>query len=73
MTLSDIKAMDKPLLTPREVAEVLGIDQQGLRTWAHQRPQELGFPVIITGEKGRSVRFPRVPFLNYITGGEYGD
>ena len=63
MTLSDIKSMDKPLLTLREVAEVLRVDQQGLRTIAHQQPERLGFPVIICGRKGRSVRVPRVPFL----------
>lgn len=66
MTLDEIKASDKPLLTPREVAEALGVDQQGLRVWAHQRPDELGFPVMITGERGRTVRFPRIPFLKFM-------
>ena len=63
MTLEEIKACDKPLLTPKEVATALGIDEQGLRIKAHTCPERLGFPVIIVGRNGRSVRIPRLALL----------
>lgn len=66
MTLEEIRSSDKVLLTPKDVATALGIDEQGLRVQAHDCPERLGFPVTICGRKGRSVRIPRVPFLRYI-------
>lgn len=66
MTLSDIQRMDKPLLSVREVADVLGVDPQGIRTAAHQQPDRLGFPTIICGRRGRTIKVPRIPFLQFM-------
>lgn len=66
MTLNELRESDKALLTPKEVASALGLDEQGIRVMAHENPAALGFPVLITGRKGRSVRIPRVPFLRYM-------
>ena len=63
MTLDEIKASDKSVLTPAEVAEVLGCDAQDVRIQARTAPERLGFPVIII--KSRT-KIPRVPFLRYI-------
>lgn len=65
MTLEEIKALDREYLLPREVAEVLQCDVQGLRVWSRQRPQELGFPITIIGSR---IRIPRLPFIEFMTG-----
>lgn len=63
MTLDEIKASDKSVLTPAEVAEVLGCDAQDVRIQARLAPEKLGFPVIII--KSRT-KIPRIPFLRYM-------
>lgn len=63
MTLEEIKALDREYLLPREVAEVLQCDVQGLRVWSRQRPEALGFPVTIIGSR---IRIPRIPFLRHM-------
>lgn len=65
MTLSEIKQSDKAVLIPADVAEVLGCDPNNIRLAAHQRPELLGFPVIVVGSR---VKIPRVPFLKYVCG-----
>ena len=65
MTLDEIKASDKSVLTPAEVAEVLGCDAQDVRIQARTAPERLGFPVIII--KSRT-KIPRLPFLRYMSG-----
>ena len=66
MTLNEIKASDKVMLTPADVAEALGVDAQGIRVMAHEQPERLGFPVVVCGRNGRAVRIPRVAFLKYL-------
>ena len=59
MTLSDIEAMDRSVLTPAIVSEYLGCDQQTLRLQARLRPDLLGFPVVCVGTR---VKIPKEPF-----------
>lgn len=66
MTLNEIKASDKVMLTPSDIAEALGVDAQGIRVMAHEQPERLGFPVVVCGRNGRAVRIPRVAFLKYL-------
>lgn len=68
MTLDEIRRSDKVLLTPADVAEVLGADPQTIRTAALDNPQTLGFPV---SRIGKLTRIPRKPFLAFL--GEGGD
>ena len=68
MTLDEICNNDKVLLTPKDVATALGIDEQGLRVQAHACPERLGFPIMITGRNGRSVRIPRLAFIRWAEG-----
>lgn len=63
MTLDEIRNSTKEVLTPAEVAPVLGCDPQGIRVQARTAPEKLGFPVIII--KSRT-KIPRVPFLRYM-------
>ena len=71
MTIDEIRNSDKVMLTPAEVASAIGTDAQGIRIMAHDNPAALGFPVTITGREGRRVLIPRIPFLNYLTGGQH--
>lgn len=62
-TLQDLIELDRECLTPQHVAHVLQSDPQTIRLCARQRPELLGFPVIITG---RRVKIPRIPFLRFM-------
>lgn len=66
MTLDEIKASTKVMLTPADVAEALGVDAQGIRVMAHEQPERLGFQVVICGRNGRAVRIPRIAFLKFL-------
>ena len=62
MTLDEIRASDKAVLTPAEVAPVLGVNPQSIRS---ADPVDLGFPVIKLGTR---TLIPRVPFLAVMEG-----
>ena len=61
--LDDIKAMDKDYITPAIAAPVCGMHEHTIRLIAHERPDDLTFPVLIGGPDGRLVRIPRIPFI----------
>lgn len=65
MTLQDLKAMSKTMLTPAEAAQVIGCDPQLIRIAARQCPETLHFPVIVIGNR---VKIPRVAFINFLEG-----
>ena len=65
MTLSEIKATDKPMLTPADIAEVLHCDAQSVRLAARLKPELLGFPVCVIGHR---VKVPRDGFLRWLEG-----
>lgn len=67
MTLSEIKQSDKDVLIPADVAPVIGCNPHQIRVTARQRPELLGFPVIVVGTR---VKIPRKPFIQFIEGGE---
>lgn len=71
MTIDDIKAMNKVVITPDEAARVIGCSAQYIRVAARQCPEQLKFPIFFIG---RRVKIPRVPFINYLEKGErFGD
>lgn len=65
MNIEEMKRSTKEVLTPQDVAEVLSCDPQSVRVLARQRPDLLGFPVIVIKSR---VKIPRRAFLKYITG-----
>lgn len=69
MTLEEIRASDKPFLTPAEVAPVLGAHPQSIRVAAKEAPELLGFPVTVIGA---ITKIPRKPFLRFL-GEEAGE
>ena len=63
MTISEIRSSDKLFLIPSDVAPVLGCDPQNIRVAAQSRPELLGFPVSVVGNR---VKIPRSPFLRFV-------
>lgn len=61
MTLEEIRKSDKVFLLPKDIAPVLGSNEQSIRDSA--RLGELGFPVTFVGNR---TKIPRIPFLKYI-------
>lgn len=55
--------VDREWFTVAEICGVLNADPQTLRLTARQRPELLGFPVIVAGNR---VKVPRIPFLRYM-------
>lgn len=60
MTLEEIKSSDKAVLTPADVAPILRCDPHWIRIAARERPDLLGFPVIVMNSR---TKIPRIPFL----------
>ena len=54
---------DREYFTADEICGVLAINPQTIRDTARQRPELLGFPVILTGSR---VRIPRIPVLRFM-------
>ena len=65
MTLKEIEAMEREMLSPAIVAAVLNADPQELRMQARERPELLGFPTICIGSR---VKIPKEGFLSYCRG-----
>lgn len=54
---------DREFFTADEISFVLNMNPQTIRDTARQRPELLGFPVILAGSR---VRIPRIPFLRFM-------
>ena len=65
MTIKEIAALETEVLTPNQVAPVLGVNPQSIRIQAVENPERLGFPVIVIGSR---VKIPKWPFLEYMGG-----
>ena len=59
-TLEELASSDKIFFTAEEISGVVGSDAQAIRVMARQRPELLGFDVVIIGNR---VKIPRIPFL----------
>lgn len=65
MTLDEIRNSTKEVLTPADVAPVLGCDPQDIRVAAKQHPERLGFNVAVIGTR---VKVPRLAFIRWMEG-----
>lgn len=54
---------DREYFTAEEICGVLGTHPQTIRDTARQRPELLGFPVVLSTHR---VRIPRIPFLRFM-------
>ena len=62
MTLREIKSSSKEMLTPADVAPVLGCNPYSINVMARDCPDRLGFPVCMIGNR---VKIPRRAFLRW--------
>ena len=62
-TLDDLINMDKPFLTPADIAGALGSNPQTIRVTARQRPDLIGFDFTFVGNR---MKIPRIPFLRFM-------
>lgn len=65
MTLEDLKAMDREMLTPAIVAKVIRCDPYFITIQARTNPTALGFPVSVQGTR---TRIPRRAFIRWMEG-----
>ncbi len=63
MTLDEITRSSKEMLSPADVATVLGADPYGINRMARDNPRALGFAVMVIGNR---VKIPRRAFLHWI-------
>lgn len=67
MTIEDIAAMKKPMLTPSDVAPLLGCHPYAINVQVMHDPGKLGFPVTKIGNR---VKIPREAFVKWWKGKE---
>jgi hypothetical protein len=65
MTLDEIRNSTKEVMTPAEVAPILGCDPQDIRVQARLAPERLGFNVAVVGTR---VKVPRRVFIRWMEG-----
>ena len=63
MTLEEMTRANEVFVTPDDIAPILGVDAQSIRTEAGRDVCRLGFHVIRMGNR---TMIPRIPFLQYI-------
>lgn len=64
-TLDEISALQTDFLTCRQVSGILHADPYTIHMQATDRPELLGFPVIVMK---RRVKIPRLPFIAFMKG-----
>lgn len=67
MTIDEIRASDKDMLTPSDVAPVLGCHPYSLNVTAKTNIKALGFPASLIGSR---LKIPRIAFLRWFDGKE---
>ena len=63
MTIQQIRASGKEMLSPADIAPVLGCNPYSINVMAKADPARLGFPVCVIGNR---VKIPRRAFLRWI-------
>ena len=67
MTMTEILASDRDMLTPLDVAEVLGSNPQTVRETAKQHPERIKYPFTFVGSR---MKIPRIGFIKWMEGGD---
>lgn len=66
MTLAELEALPSEVLTCQQIAQVLGANPATIHLQATDRPELLGFPVIVMGSR---VKVPKAAFIRFMRGG----
>ena len=67
-TLAEIEACPKAMLLPADVAPFLGCDPHYIRLQARNKPELLGFPVAVVGNR---TKIPKCAFVAWAKGERY--
>lgn len=70
MKLSEIEKLDKDMLVPEDIADILGCHPYSINVQAKKDQSKLGFPVSVVGTR---VKIPRLAFINFMKGGKAED
>ncbi len=62
-TLTELAGSEREFFTANDISGVVGCDPNTIRVMAHDRPDLLGFPVIVMGHR---VKIPKIPFLRFM-------
>ena len=65
LTLDELEALPVEVLTCSQIAPLLGANPATIHGQATDRPELLGFPVIVAGSR---VKIPKRPFLRFMRG-----
>ena len=65
MTISELKNLDKDILTPNDIAPILGCDPNVIRRQAKEDVYALGFPCAKVGTR---LKIPRLAFIDWYEG-----
>ena len=65
MTIAEIRASTKAMLTPADIAPILGSDPQTIRLTAIMHPERIGFSFSYVGNR---MKIPREAFLRWLDG-----
>ena len=63
--LEDLEKTEGEVLSCEQVARVLQTKSRTVSKWAKERPEQLGFPVIVMGDR---VKVPKAAFLRFMRG-----
>lgn len=66
MKLEEIRKSDKTVLTPDDIAEVLGSNAHTISLTARQHPERVRYPYTFIGSR---MKIPREAFLRWFDGG----
>ena len=67
MTIEEIRASDKTMLTPADVAPILKCNAYSLNITARNNIRALGFPASLVGTR---LKIPRIGFIRWFDGQE---
>ena len=65
MTMKELMESDKEMLTPTDVAPILGCAPYSINVQCNEDPSKLGFSATLIG---RNVKIPRRAFIKWLTG-----
>ena len=65
MTIEELKNSDKEILTPGDIAPILGCDANTIRHQARKDIKQLGFPA---SKLGARIKIPRQAFIDWYEG-----
>lgn len=63
MTIDELRSSDKIMLSPKDVAPILGVDPYTISLLARDMPEKLGFHFMRSGNR---TKIPRKAFLAWL-------